>query len=399
MVKKTIQDIGVTGKRVLVRVDFNVPLDPKTGTITDDSRIWATLPTIKYLVERKAKVILGSHLGRPDGKVMEELRMAPVAQRLSRLLNLPVLTAPDSIGVEVEKVVGQMKEGDVLLLENLRFRKEEEENNPSFAQNLARLADIYVNDAFGTAHRAHASVVGVAKYLPAVAGFLMERELTVLGKILGNPERPFGSLIGGAKVSDKLGLLENIGERVDSLLIGGGMAATFLKAKGYEVGHSGVEDDKLEVAQNLMAKATKKEITLLLPEDVMVTEELKAKVPAQVVPVTKIARNQYIVDIGPQTIELFSNELKKCRTILWNGPMGIYEIDEFALGTKTIARVLANLPVTTIVGGGSTAEVVEEMGLADKMTHVSTGGGATLRFLEGKVLPGVAVLLDKEQVV
>lgn len=396
MVKKTIGDIEVTGKRVLVRVDFNVPLDPKTGTITDDSRIRATLPTIKYLVERKAKVILGSHLGRPDGKVMEELRMAPVAQRLSRLLNLPVLTAPDSIGVEVEKVVGQMKEGDVLLLENLRFHKKEEENNPSFAQNLARLADIYVNDAFGTAHRAHASVVGVAKYLPAVAGFLMERELTVLGKILGSPEPPFASLIGGAKVSDKLGLLENIGERVDSLLIGGGMAATFLKAKGYEVGRSPVEDDKLEVAQNLMAKATKKEITLLLPEDVMVAEELKAKAPAQVIPVTKIARSQYIVDIGPQTIELFSNALKKCRTILWNGPMGIYEIDEFALGTKAIARLLAELPVTTIVGGGSTAEVVEEMGLTDKMTHVSTGGGATLKFLEGKVLPGVAVLLDKE---
>lgn len=396
MVKKTIGDIEVTGKRVLVRVDFNVPLDPKTGTITDDSRIRATLPTIKYLVERKAKVILGSHLGRPDGKVMEELRMAPVAQRLSRLLNLPVLTAPDSIGVEVEKVVGQMKEGDVLLLENLRFHKKEEENNPSFAQNLARLADIYVNDAFGTAHRAHASVVGVAKYLPAVAGFLMERELTVLGKILGSPEPPFASLIGGAKVSDKLGLLENIGERVDSLLIGGGMAATFLKAKGYEVGRSPVEEDKLEVAQNLMAKATKKEITLLLPEDVMVAEELKAKAPAQVIPVTKIARSQYIVDIGPQTIELFSNALKKCRTILWNGPMGIYEIDEFALGTKAIARLLAELPVTTIVGGGSTAEVVEEMGLTDKMTHVSTGGGATLKFLEGKVLPGVAVLLDKE---
>lgn len=396
MVKKTIGDIEVTGKRVLVRVDFNVPLDPKTGTITDDSRIRATLPTIKYLVERKAKVILGSHLGRPDGKVMEELRMAPVAQRLSRLLNLPVLTASDSIGVEVEKVVGQMKEGDVLFLENLRFHKKEEENNPSFAQNLARLADIYVNDAFGTAHRAHASVVGVAKYLPAVAGFLMERELTVLGKILGSPARPFASLIGGAKVSDKLGLLENIGERVDSLLIGGGMAATFLKAKGYEVGRSPVEEDKLEVAQNLMAKATKKEITLLLPEDVMVAEELKAKAPAQVIPVTKIARSQYIVDIGPQTIELFSNALKKCRTILWNGPMGIYEIDEFALGTKAIARLLAELPVTTIVGGGSTAEVVEEMGLTDKMTHVSTGGGATLKFLEGKVLPGVAVLLDKE---
>ena len=396
MTKKTVCDIDIKGKKVLVRVDFNVPLDPKTGAITDDSRIRATLPTIRYLVEHKARVILCSHLGRPEGKVIEELRMAPVAQRLSLLLNLPVLTVPDSIGIEVEKVVSQMKEGDILLLENLRFHKEEEENDSAFAQGLARLADIYVNDAFGAAHRAHASTVGIANYLPAVAGLLMEKELAAMGRILSNPEHPFGSLIGGAKVSDKIKLLENIVDRVDSLLIGGGMAATFLKAKGYEVGCSGVEEDKLDIAQNLMERAAKRGITLLLPEDVMVTERIEAKALADIVSVTKIVPNQYIVDIGPRTIELFSNELKKCRTVLWNGPMGIYEIAPFALGTKAIANFLAELGATTIVGGGSTAEVITEMGLTEKMTHVSTGGGATLKFLEGKILPGVMVLLDKE---
>ncbi len=395
MAKKTVRDIDVTGKRVLVRVDFNVPLDPKTGAITDDSRIWATLPTIGYLTEHKARVILCSHLGRPEGRIVDRLRMAPVAQRLSKLINLPVLTAPDSIGIEVENLVSQMKEGDILLLENLRFRKEEE-NDSAFAQGLARLADIYVNDAFGAAHREHASTVGVAKYLPAVAGFLMERELQALGKILSNPERPFCSLIGGAKVSDKLGLLESIVDKVDALLIGGGMANTFLKAKGYEIGRSKVEENKLGVAQSLIAKAGQREIILLLPEDVVVAEKIEAKIPTQIAPITKIAPNQYIVDIGPLTVELFSNELRKCGTILWNGPMGIYEIDQFARGTKAIANFLAGLEATTVIGGGSTAEAVIEMGLETKMTHVSTGGGATLRFLEGKTLPGVAVLLDKE---
>ncbi len=395
MAKRTIRDVNVEGKRVLVRVDFNVPLDPKTGAIADDSRIRAALPTIKYLVENKAKVILCSHLGRPEGKVIEELRMAPIAQRLSQLLNLPVLTAPNSIGSEVETLVGQMKEGDILLLENLRFHAEEEKNDPAFAQGLARLADIYVNDAFGTAHRAHASTVGIAKFLPAVAGFLMEKELTVMEKILSNPERPFCSLIGGAKVSDKIGLLENIIDKVDSLLIGGGMAATFLKAKGYKVGRSVVEEDRLDKARSLMEKAAKKGIIFLLPEDVIIADKIEAGAITKTVSVAKIALDYYIVDIGPQTIKLFFTELRKCRTILWNGPLGIYEITPFASGTKTIANFLAELKATTIVGGGSTAEVVTEMGLAGKMTHVSTGGGATLKFLEGKILPGVAVLLDK----
>jgi len=380
----------------LVRVDFNVPLDPKTGAITDDSRIRATLPTIRYLIEHKAKVILCSHLGRPGGKIVEELRMAPVAQRLSKLINLPVLTAPDSIGIEVENIVSQMKEGDILLLENLRFYKEEEKNDSAFAKELARLANIYVNDAFGAAHRAHASTVGVAKYLPAVAGFLMERELQALRKILSNPERPFCSLIGGAKVSDKLELMENIIDKVDVLLIGGGMATTFFKAKGYETGRSKVEEDQLGMAQSLMTKAEQKGIILLLPEDVVVAEEIEAKAPTKIVPKTKIAPNQYIVDIGSQTVELFSNELRKCGTILWNGPMGIYEIDQFARGTKAIANFLAGLEATTVIGGGSTAEAVVQMGLENRMNFVSTGGGATLRFLEGKTLPGVAVLLDKE---
>lgn len=394
--KKTVRDIDVKGKKVLVRVDFNVPLDVRTGNITDDIRIRATLPTIKYLVGRKAKVILCSHLGRPDGKVVEELRLAPVAERLSKLINLPVLTAPDCVGAEVEEEVAKLREGDILLLENLRFHNEEEKNEPAFAQRLARLAEIYVNDAFGTAHRAHASTVGVAKYLPAVAGFLMEKELEALGRVLMAPERPFCSLVGGAKVSDKLGLLRNIVDKVDSLLIGGGMAATFLKAKGYEVGRSLVEEDKLDVARQVMEQAEEKGVTLLLPKDVVIAEEIEDKAPMEMVPIAKIPPNYSIVDIGPETVERFSTELKKSKTVLWNGPVGIYEISQFAWGTKTIAHFLAGLQVSTIIGGGSTAEVVEELGLVDKMTHVSTGGGASLMFLEGKTLPGVAVLLDKE---
>lgn len=396
MVKKTIRDVDVRGKKVLVRVDFNVPLDPKTAAITDDSRIRATLPTIKYLIEHKARVILCSHLGRPDGKVVAELRMAPIAQRLSQLIGLPVQTIPDCIGVEVEKVANGLKEGEVLLLENLRFHKEEEENDPAFAQGLARLADIYVNDAFGTAHRAHASTVGVTKHLPAVAGLLMEKELEILGKALTKPERPFCSLVGGAKVSDKLGLLTNIVNIVDCLLIGGGMAATFLKAKDYKVGRSLVEEAKLDVARQLMTQAQKKGVTLLLPEDVIVAEEINAKADTEIVPVIDIKPNQYIVDIGPRTVDSFINQLRKSRTVLWNGPVGIYEIPRFAWGTKAIAQFLAKLSATTIVGGGSTAEAVEEMGLTNKMTHVTTGGGASLAFLEGKTLPGVAVLRDKE---
>jgi phosphoglycerate kinase len=395
--KKTIRDIEVEGKRVLVRVDFNVPLDMKTGAITDDSRIRAALPTIRYLVDHRAKVILCSHLGRPDGKVVEELRMAPIAQRLSQLTNLPVSTASDCIGADVEKAVSTLKEGDILLLENIRFHTEEEANDPFFAQALAKLADIYVDDAFGTAHRAHASTVGIAKYLPAVAGFLMEKELKALGSLLTNPEHPFGALLGGAKVSDKIGLIQNISDKVDLLLIGGGMAATFLKAQGYEVGLSLVETDKQGLAHELMEAAKRKGISLLVPADVMVANSISAEATGEIVPIADIPTNKSIVDIGPKTVELFSQQIRQCQTVFWNGPMGVYEIPQFARGTKAMVELLASMKATTVIGGGSTAEIVEEMNLTHKMTHVSTGGGASLNFLKGKSLPGVSVLLDKEK--
>jgi phosphoglycerate kinase len=396
MPKKTIEDIEVEGKRILLRVDFNVPLNMNTGAISDDSRIRASLPTIKYLVDHKAKVILCSHLGRPGGKVVKELRMAPIAQRLSQLMGLPVSTASDCIGPEVESKIRTLKEGDILVLENLRFHHEEEGDDAGFARKLARLADIYVNDAFGTAHRAHASTVGVAKYLPAVAGFLMNKELKVMEKLLHDPERPSACLIGGAKVSDKIELLQNMLKKVDVLLVGGGMAATFLKAQGYEVGHSLVEDDKLDLAKKLLQEARGWKVPFLLPIDAVVAQEINAGASTRVVPTTNIPVGSHIVDIGPKSIALFHDELRKCRTIMWNGPMGIYEMPQFAQGTRSIARFLSALDATTIIGGGSSAEVVHEMGLTDKMTHVSTGGGASLRFLEGATLPGVKVLLDKK---
>jgi len=395
MPKKTVEDIEVTGKKVLLRVDFNVPLDTNTGDISDDSRIQASLPTIKYLVDHKAKIILCSHLGRPGGKVVENLRMAPIAQRLSKLMGLPVSTASDCIGQEVENKVEALKEGDILVLENLRFHPEEEANDDGFARKLAKLAEIYVNDAFGSAHRTHASTVGVAKYLPAVAGFLMNKELKVMEKLLHNPERPSACLIGGAKVSDKIELLQNMLKKVDILLVGGGMAATFLKTQGYEVGRSLIEDDKLGLARKLLQEAREWGVPFLLPIDVVVVEEIRVGAPTRVVPTTTIPSDSHIVDIGPQSIELFYSELKKCRTIIWNGPMGIYEIPQFAQGTRSIASFLSTLNATTVIGGGSSAEIVQEMGLTDKMTHVSTGGGASLRFLEGVTLPGVRVLLDK----
>ncbi len=395
--KKTIRDIDVEGKRVLVRVDFNVPLDINTGAISDDSRIRASLPTLEYLVEHKAKVILCTHLGRPEGKVVETLRIAPIAQRLSQLIGLSVKVAQDCIGAEVEKTARALSEGDILFLENLRFHSEEEANDPGFAQQLASLAEIYVNDAFGTAHRAHASTVGVARYLPALGGFLMEKELEAMSALLNAPDRPFACLIGGAKVSDKIGLLRNMLKRVDILLVGGGMAATLLKAQGHEVGLSLVEEDKLGLSKELLQEAQEHNVPVLLPLDVVAAEEIAAEAEAKTVPATEMPHDLYIVDIGPQTIELFSGELRKCRTIVWNGPVGVYEIPRFGEGTRSMARLLASLNSTTIVGGGSTAEIVEEMGLADKMTHVSTGGGASLRFLEGATLPGVEALLDKEQ--
>ena len=397
MNKLTIRDIDVSGKRVLVRVDFNVPLDAETGAITDDSRIQATMPTIKYLAERKARIILCSHLGRPKGKVVEKLRLAVVARRLSQVLGQPVTIAADSIGSEVEKAVEKLKPGAILLLENIRFHPEEEANDASFARNLARLADIYVNDAFGASHRSHASIVGVANYLPAVAGLLVEKEIEVLKGILANPRHPFAELAGGAKVSDKLSVLENTMDKVDCMLIGGGMAATFLKAKSYQVGTSLVESDKIGLAARLMKEAAQQGVRLMLPVDVVIAIEVSAEAKAEVVSIGEIPPEWRIVDIGPQTISNFSEELRRCQTIFWNGPMGVYEIVKFAKGTKAMARLLASLKATTIIGGGSTAEAVTEMKLAPKMTFVSTGGGASLRFLGGKTLPGVEALLDKKE--
>jgi phosphoglycerate kinase len=398
MPKKNVGDIDVKGKRILVRVDFNVPLDINSGSISDDSRIRASLPTIEYLIDHKAKVILCSHLGRPKGRVIEGLRLKPIAKRLSQLVGLPVKVANECIGREVENKVKELKEGEILFLENLRFHPEEEANDPGFAQELAKLADIYVNDAFGTAHRAHASTVGVAKYLPAVAGFLMEKELETMEKLLHDPEHPFACLIGGAKVSDKIGLLQNMLRRVDVLLIGGGMAATFLKAKGCDVGHSLVELDKVGLARELLDEAQARKVPLQLPCDVTVAQEIRDGAPGKIVSITAIPQDSYIVDIGPKTIALFRQELSKCRTIMWNGPMGVYEIPQFSQGTKSLATFLSTINTITIIGGGSSAEVVQQMGLADKMAHVSTGGGATLRFLEGVALPGVEVLQNRKKI-
>ena len=396
MNKKSVRDIDVKGKRVLVRVDLNVPLDPETGEIGDDTRVRAVLPTVKYLVDNKAKLILCSHFGRPEGKVVDELRLAPVGERLSQTLGLPVQMAKDCIGPEVEEAVERLKEGDILLLENLRFHPEEEKNDPGFAQALARLADVYVNDAFGTAHRAHASTVGVAGYLPAVAGFLMQRELEFMSKALDEPERPVAALIGGAKISDKIGVLEHLMERVDSLLIAGGMGSTFLKALKYGVGQSTVEENKLGLAQWLVEKAAERGVHLLLPADVVVADRFASDARSKVVSITDVPSGWYVMDIGPKTIELFEAKMRKCKTIIWNGPVGVFEFPKFAKGTEALAYLLAGLDATTIIGGGSTAEAVQELGLVDKMTHVSTGGGASLKILEGKTLPGVAVLLDKE---
>jgi len=396
MNKKTVRDIDVEGKRVLTRVDFNVPLDEETGTITDDSRIGATLPTIKYLIDKGAKVILASHLGRPDGKVVAKLRLAPIAQRLSQILGQQVGVTMNCIGSETEKSVEGLRNGDVLLLENLRFHSAEEMDSPVFARALARLADIYVNDAFGTSHRSHASIVTIAEYLPAVAGLLLERELKNLGNILENPSHPFGGLIGGAKLNDKIGMLENIMGKVDYLLIGGGMAATFLKSQSYEVGLSLIEANRLDTAAGLIEKAAGNGVRLLLPVDVVVADEIKPEAKGKIVPIESILPHQKIVDIGPRTIRNFYEELRRCQTLFWNGPMGVYEIPQFAGGSKAMAKLLASLRATTVVGGGSTAEIVIEMKLADKMTFVSTGGGATLRFLSGEPLPGVEALLDKE---
>ncbi len=394
MAKKTVKDIDVSFKRVLVRVDFNVPLD-ENGLILDDSRIKAVLPTLEYLLDKRAKIILCSHLGRPKGKVVEGLRMAPIAQRLSELIGRPVQTVPDCTGEEVSEAVSVLKEGGILMLENVRFHPEEEKNDAAFARSLAALADIFVNDAFGTAHRSHASTVGIANYLPAVAGYLLEKEITILGTLTSDPAHPFAAVLGGAKVSDKIGLINNILDKIDKLLIGGGMAATFLKVKGINVGNSIVESDKLELAQQMIKSIESKKVSLLLPVDVVAAGSIDIADKGVITSVNTISHDKCIADIGPQTVELFSEALRTCRTIFWNGPMGVFEIPQFANGTKKLVDILAESSGVTVVGGGSTAEVVAEMGLVNKMSHVSTGGGASLEFLEGKTLPGVEVLLDK----
>ncbi|MFC1870824.1 phosphoglycerate kinase [Chloroflexota bacterium] len=397
MSKMTVWDIEVSGKRALVRVDFNVPMDEATGAITDETRIRASLPTIKYLIDQGAKIILCSHLGRPEGKMVNKLRLAPIGKHLSQILDKTVTVLGESTGAAVEKAVERLERGDILLLENVRFYPEEEINDPSFAEELSRLADVYVNDAFGAAHRAHASTVGVARHLPAVAGLLLERELQALGGILANPAHPFAILIGGAKVSDKIGMIKNVLDKVDTILIGGGMAATFLKARSHKIGTSLVENDKLDLTARLMQDMKKRGIRFLLPEDVIVAESLGAEAEVRTVPVSGIPDEWQIVDIGPETIRSFSEQLQGCQTVFWNGPLGIYEIPQFAEGTQSIARLLAGLDATTIIGGGSTAEMVTHLKLADRMTFISTGGGASLHFLSGKTLPGVAVLWDKEE--
>ena len=396
MNKKTVRDIDVTGKRALVRVDFNVPLDNKQH-ITDDTRIAAALPTINYLLEHGAAVILMSHLGRPKGQVVETMRMVPVAHRLSELLHKPVETATDSIGSEVAAQDRALKPGQVLLLENLRFHKEEEQNDAEFARQLAQLGDIYVNDAFGTAHRAHASTEGVTHYLPAVSGFLMEKELNFLGSALENPRRPLVAIVGGAKVSDKIAVLERLIKLADRILIGGGMANTFFRARGLEIGDSLYEEGKVDVARDLIAQASQQGKELLLPTDVVIADRFAPDAQHKVVAAENVPQGWRILDIGPETIAQFQRAVADAQTIVWNGTLGVAEMPAFAKGTNGLVEILARRTqegATTIIGGGDSAAAVEQAGAADKMTHVSTGGGASLEFLEGRVLPGVAALQD-----
>jgi len=399
MAKMSVKDADVKGKRVFDRVDFNVPLDKKTGKVTDDSRIKAALPTIQYLAGQGAKVILASHLGRPDGKVVESMRMTAVAESLAKLLGKPVVYVKEIAGPEVEAKVKTMKPGDVMLVENLRFTPGEEANDPVFAKQLAALADIYVDDAFAAAHRAHASISGITKFLPAYAGLLMEKEVNTLGGILENPNHPFCALLGGAKVSDKVGLLQKIIGKVDCILIGGAMAATFLKARAIAcpIGTSLFEPDKVPVASDVLSRADKNKVKIILPIDVVVANDKLDPASAKVVDATAVPADMKIVDIGPKTIAEFEKLLQNSKTVFWNGPMGIYETPQFAEGTKKMADALANLKgVATIVGGGNTGEVVEAMGLAPKMTFVSTGGGASLTFLNGEKMPGVESIPNKK---
>lgn len=390
MNKKTIRDVDVRGKRVLVRVDLNVPL--KEGSVADDTRIRAVLPTLNYLLEQDAALILCSHLGRPKGKTVPELRMDPIATRLAELLGRPVKKLDDCVGPEVEAAVKAMRPGDVVLLENTRFHPEERANDPEFARQLAALAEIYVNDAFGAAHRAHGSTEGVTHYLPAVAGFLMEKELEFLGQATENPEHPYIAILGGAKISDKIGVIENLLRQCDRLLIGGGMANTFFKAMGFEVGDSLIEDEAVEIAESLLKQAGG---TLVLPVDVVIADAFDDDAHTRVVAPNEVTPGWRILDVGPKTVSTFESALGGARTVVWNGPLGVFEMPNFAKGTFAVARFLADMDATTIIGGGESAAAVRQAGLADRMTHVSTGGGASLEFLEGKVLPCVAVLEDR----
>jgi len=393
--KKSVCDADVAGRKVLLRCDFNVPQNKETGEITSDKRIVAAIPTIKYLLEKGAAVIACSHLGKPKGEWKTKLTLAPVAKRLSELLGMDVIFANDIIGEDAQAKAAALKPGQLMLLENLRFDIREEKNGADFAKALADMAEIYVSDAFGTVHRAHASTAGVAAYLPAYAGLLVEKELAVMGKALENPVRPFVAVLGGAKVSDKIGVINNLLEKADSIIIGGGMAYTFVKAQGYEIGNSLLEADRLDYAREMIAKAEAKGVKLLLPVDTMIGSEFKADCESKLVDIKEMPEGWMGLDIGPKTVELFSETIKNAGTVVWNGPMGVFEFEAFAVGTKAMAKALAESGAISIVGGGDSAAAVEKLGFADKMTHISTGGGASLEFLEGLELPGVACLSDK----
>ncbi|MBM7586015.1 phosphoglycerate kinase [Bacillus pakistanensis] len=394
MNKKSIKDVDLKGKRVFCRVDFNVPMS--NGNVTDDTRIRAALPTIQYLIDQGARVILASHLGRPKGQVVEELRLTPVAKRLSELLDKNVAKANEAFGESVHAEIKKLAEGDVLLLENVRFYEGETKNDPELAKEFAALADVYVNDAFGAAHRAHASTEGVAKHIPAVAGLLMEKELEVLGKALSNPERPFTAIIGGAKVKDKIGVIDHLLDKVDNLIIGGGLAYTFVKAQGHEIGKSLLEEDKIDLAKQFMEKAEEKGVKFYMPIDAVVADDFSNDANIKNVDIDSIPSDWEALDIGPKTSELFKDVIQSSKLVVWNGPMGVFELESFANGTKAVAEALADATDTySVIGGGDSAAAVEKFGLADQMSHISTGGGASLEFMEGKQLPGVVALNDK----
>lgn len=394
MNKKTVKDIDLKGKKVLVRCDFNVPMD-ENQNITDNTRIVAAIPTIKYLLENNCAIILCSHIGRPKGEFKPEFSLKPVTKELANLLGKEVIMAKDVIGEDAKAKATKLEQGQILLLENVRFHKEETDNDSVFAKELASMAEIYVSDAFGSTHRAHSSTAGVAEFLPAVSGFLMEKELQFLGNAISNPERPFVAILGGAKVSDKIGVIDSLLEKVDTLMIGGGMAYTFFKAQGYEVGDSICELDKLDLAKDLMKKAEDKGVKLMLPIDTKIGKEFKPDTESKIVEWTEIPEGWEGFDIGEKTIKQYIEELKKAKTVVWNGPLGLFEFDQFAVGTNSIAKALAEMDATTIIGGGDSSAAVKKIGLEDKMTHISTGGGASLEFLEGKALPGVECLLNK----